>query len=334
MNRRRGFRLLLLVAVLAATTGCGGDRPGTPAIQPVWKKDPGNPVLFRGLAGSWDAFEVATPCVLEAGDGAFVMWYTGRGAARSRIGLATSSDGVTWVKYAGSPVLGPGPTGTWDALDVADPCVLHDGAGYRMYYAGQGVGSGGIGLATSTDGFHWSRSESNPVLTPNPAGTSWDDKDVYTPWVLNDRAGYKMWYGATDAIFRAIGHATSVDGISWTKLFRPVLDPMPLEAITFAPCVVETHALYQIWYGARHETPPGGVFPAVIDHAQSLDGIDWTSNRTVLSPGDSGAWDAVGLKSACVLQVAGRLDMWYEGRAYSAGDSTQGFSSIGLATYP
>jgi predicted GH43/DUF377 family glycosyl hydrolase len=333
MGSGRNLFFRVLAGILAFAPGCGDGGTGTLPPRLEWRKHAANPVLSRGPAGSWDAFEVATPRVLVLGLNSYAMWYTGRDGRRSQIGIATSTDGVTWTKYAGNPILGPGTTGTWEGLDVEDPCVLYDGGVYMMYYTGWGPASNGIGLAFSDDGFNWVRSPANPVLTPSPAGTSWDDKDVYTPWVRVEGRDYEMWYGATDTIYRAIGHATSLDGITWTKLLRPVLDPQPLEAVTYAPCVLKTSSQYQMWYGAAHENVVGGVTPGVIDHALSLDGVEWTSNQTVLSPGGIRAWDGGALRSACVVNDAGRLEMWYEARGISASDSTQGSSSIGLATY-
>ena len=67
----------------------------------------GNPVLVAGADGSWDDDGVWGPAVLKEGS-SYKLWYTGDdGANPSRIGLATSTDGMTWTKAAANPVLLP-----------------------------------------------------------------------------------------------------------------------------------------------------------------------------------------------------------------------------------
>jgi hypothetical protein len=68
----------------------------------------------------------------------YMMFYEAVGeAGLHTIGLALSSDGVQWRRVGDTPVLGPGPEGTWDCGGVGAPCVvpLPDGR-YRMYYVG------------------------------------------------------------------------------------------------------------------------------------------------------------------------------------------------------
>lgn len=319
-------------AVLLAILGCGADKTVAPPSDSGWTKDPGNPVLSRGPAGSWDGTEVGTPCVLDRG-GSFTMWYTGCDSSTSQIGLATSADGRTWTRHAGNPVFGPGPPGSWDGLGVEDPCVIPDGTTFRMYYTGRGAAPRSIGLATSGDGVHWTRSDANPVLVPTPVHPAWDDEEVFTPWIRRDGASFKMWFGATGTSSLATGYATSDDGVFWTKLLVPVLDAQVLESPNYAPCVLGGGDNFRIWYVARHEYI-GGFRPGAIDYAQSRDGIEWTSHRTVLLPGGAGAWDDGALRAVCVLEVGSGLRMWYEGHgAPAAGGSTSGFGAIGLATH-
>jgi len=77
----------------------------------TWVKDAANPVLSPTSA-AWDGVAVHTPCVLynPSWPQPWKMWYSGREhmLGAYRIGYATSSDSVTWAKYAGNPVLGTG----------------------------------------------------------------------------------------------------------------------------------------------------------------------------------------------------------------------------------
>jgi hypothetical protein len=70
----------------------------TSADGRTWTRSAANPVLAPGASGAWDAFEVRYPSVHFDGT-TYRMWYWGRNALSdgAEIGLATSSDGVTWT---------------------------------------------------------------------------------------------------------------------------------------------------------------------------------------------------------------------------------------------
>jgi len=79
------------------------------------------PVLTRGSPGSWDDSRVDNPWVIwDPWWRKFRMWYTGRKAPEDhygRVGYASSSDGITWTKYAKNPIfLDPDNKGypNWD----------------------------------------------------------------------------------------------------------------------------------------------------------------------------------------------------------------------------
>ncbi|MBC8234231.1 IPT/TIG domain-containing protein, partial [bacterium] len=116
----------------------------------VWEKHPDNPVLDLGPPGAWDDKQAGAPAVLFNGT-EYHMWYTGnnRLSEISRIGYATSADGIVWVKHPGNPVLDLGAGGTWDDYRVVEPTVLFDGTEYHMWYSGHDGSNMRIGYATS-----------------------------------------------------------------------------------------------------------------------------------------------------------------------------------------
>jgi hypothetical protein len=128
--------------------------------QTNWTKDPNNPVLTRGTNGEWDHGLVAVPYILFDGT-TYHMWYAGYdGTTNTRIGYATSSDGINWTKYDdpattaspyanSDPVLSQGPPGSWDDEVVYQPSVLFDGSTYHMWFSGHnGPTNRQIGYAT------------------------------------------------------------------------------------------------------------------------------------------------------------------------------------------
>ncbi len=109
------------------------------------------PVLDLGPLGSWDADQVWSPSVLEGSP--WQMWYTGSSGTMTRIGLATSPDGIAWAKSPGNPVFTEGPLGSWDEAGVQRQTVLWDptappgGPVLLMYYTGVDGTNARIGLA-------------------------------------------------------------------------------------------------------------------------------------------------------------------------------------------
>jgi MYXO-CTERM domain-containing protein len=139
-----------------------------------WTKYSGNPVLTPGASGAWDADSVCEPNVVHVGS-TYYMYYS-RCTGAGGIGLATSSDGVTWTKYSGNPVIATG-TG-WENQQVDWAGVYHDGQRFHLWYLGRAAGDTGgfsLGYAYSTDGKTFTKTAANPVLAPpNPFIVSTD----------------------------------------------------------------------------------------------------------------------------------------------------------------
>lgn len=178
-----------------------------------WTKHVNNPVL-SSTPGTFENEGVFLPVVIY--DGAnFHMWYAGasqRGAVAA-IGYATSSNGATWTKHAGNPVLQAGPAGSWDDQAVLPSAMLFDGNSYRMWYSGIRQDTARTGYATSSDGINWVKFAGNPVMDVGPPGT-WDSDWLWTPDVHFDGSMYHMWYESSRP---GICYASSSDGIRWIK---------------------------------------------------------------------------------------------------------------------
>ncbi len=139
-----------------------------------------SPVLSWGNGGDWDADYVGVGSVISQ-TGEYHMYYWGRSAGGlTASGLATSTNGIDWHKYAGNPVLTTGSGGTWDEIFASWTAVSPDGK--KLWYRGRGnslFNVNQIGYATSVDdGITWNKNGSNPVLTPGTAG-NWGEPVVY-----------------------------------------------------------------------------------------------------------------------------------------------------------
>ncbi|MBE2236364.1 MAG: hypothetical protein IAE81_01150 [Caldilineaceae bacterium] len=240
----------------------------------TWQKYNGNPVLRDGGFGYWDYERINAPSVLyDKEAGIWKMWYAGYAAYTGGfgIGYATSQDGVNWVKYNDPTIDNPGKvfessgySETFDGYSVLSPEVLKFNGKYHMWYAGNGglISSNQIGYAVSDDGITWKRykseEEPEPVLPIGEPG-AWDEGETVSPTIIRKDAILHMWYQGSNAdkSITGIGHATSTDGITWTKdPANPLLLGSPLgewdAERVFYPTVAENAKgeLY-MWYHAR-----------------------------------------------------------------------------------
>jgi len=180
----------------------------------TWTKYSENPVMLAGTTGAWDEY-LWEARVIHDGD-TYKMWYQGATAynANFKTGYATSSDGITWTKYSGNPVLS-GDSGTWDETYVGARNIIKVGNTYKLFYEGDSSSNNfAVGLATSSDGVNWTKSSSNPVLQGESG--KWDNANIIPNVILVDDT-YYMFYSINHGPPSEFGLATSTDGISWTK---------------------------------------------------------------------------------------------------------------------
>ncbi len=119
----------------------------------------------------------------------------------------TATDQGTVVQFTGSG---------FDATRVFSPAVAEVNGQYIMLFGGQGSGNTQIGLATSSDGAHWSISPSSPVIGNNP---SWASSSEVPVSLTYDNGTYELFFNGNGTNF---GEATSSDGINWTVASTPI----------------------------------------------------------------------------------------------------------------
>lgn len=185
----------LIVAALVAFTGSGcNDAAGPDAVAPA-----SGDTMAQGLreAADWALLpftkvDSVNP-VLNPGDGVFV-------------------DPIRKTKIA------------WEEKDVFNPAIVVRGDTIYMLYRAQDkvglpAGTSRIGLAESTDGYHFTRHPS-PVLYPdNDAQKKYEwEGGCEDPRAVEDEKGvYYMTYTAFDGKQARLLVASSTDLLHWTK---------------------------------------------------------------------------------------------------------------------
>jgi predicted GH43/DUF377 family glycosyl hydrolase len=216
------------------------------------------PVIVLGPepATGWED-DMNRPAVVKRLDG-YHMWYTGQAKGQSKIGYATSPDGVKWNRRSPQPVLVSKQA--WEKVAVMCPHVVWDPAGevFRMWYsAGEQYEPNAIGYATSPDGLVWAKHEKNPVFTAE-AASEWEKHKVTACQVVPMGGWHYMFYiGFRDEHRAQIGLARSRDGITgWQRLpANPILRPdegkWDHDAV-YKPFAILDGGRWLLWYNGRH----------------------------------------------------------------------------------
>jgi N-acetylneuraminic acid mutarotase/predicted GH43/DUF377 family glycosyl hydrolase len=194
-----------------------------------------------------------------------------------------------WKRYTNNPVM-TGIPGQWDEKYIVPVSVLFYDNIYHMYYSGQTDETYGFGYATSPDGITWTRDANNPIMVSGIEG-EWDEGEIVDCHVVRLDTIFHMWYtGRTknNYLYR-IGHATSSDGIDWTKdpdnPIEEFIEGYPSNTYTFESPVVYDGDLFHlyyatgIWHGSKMK----------VNHAMSEDGFSWSldPNNPILQAGDN-----------------------------------------------
>ena len=210
------------------------------------------------------------------------MWYTGLGEdnAVQGIGMATSTDGVTWERIRGCrgrerSLRETGEDGRFDEHKIITSTVLKDLVTEELPCAGVGgrrallpdvsrastpttTTATASGTRCLPDGVAWTKVDgadpSGAVFGLGPKG-SFESKGVGVPNVIKDGALFQMWHEAFDGKRYSIGHATSLTGLTWTRADSngPALigadDPGTYDDdYVWTGTVVKEGDRYRMWY--------------------------------------------------------------------------------------
>ncbi len=308
--------------------------------QMTWVRDTANPVV-QGATAPSTIQHIADPSVIYDG-GKFRMWFgsVGLNPSYASVSYAESFDGTNWT----SPVIVFSPnlnSGAWDNMKTEIPTVIKDTTEidtlkrYKMWYGGADSlkpDSTIMGYAYSSNGINWTRVPAG--LSPHGedglvmiAGFTIGDAGVISdPTAIKTGNTFHIWYNSFGALNDVlISHATSLDGINWTKDgSNPVLIPtVPWEdfgpsgitADLVQPTVMlhPTNGDYLLCYGSFDST----IFERYdgFGYALSSDGTNWTKdiNNPFFLPDTSKTGEEIGIHANSIVYVGNTYHMFYGG---------------------
>ncbi len=208
-----------------------------------------------------------------------------------------------------------------------DPHVLYDGNQFVMYASASKNFDGNVKIyrLISEDGLSWELSPANAVLEKSMSG--WDSHSVETPAVIQYGGQYHMFYTGYSGSFEEtqyykIGHATSVDGISWKKDSSFLLEPTdPLGApnldfnqfVVGEPGPVVFDGKIYLYFTALGANSSVSTTWQVIG-LTTYDGSTWSAPQPVLEP-DLNLYPRLsffGYSTPNAIALDGKVHLYYD----------------------
>jgi len=156
-----------------------------------------NPVIAP--SASWETLGIGATDIIQMG-AVYYLYYHGIDAnSNTAIGLATSPDGLLWVKSNTNPILQASES--WELSGgIYFPSVIDDNGLLKMLYASRTPDNEGFGIATSFDGITWTKESTSPFFSVQSSQSAWARSIGYACWCKFGNE-YNIYYSG---IFRNI----------------------------------------------------------------------------------------------------------------------------------
>ncbi|MFA6291177.1 MAG: hypothetical protein WC637_05310 [Victivallales bacterium] len=232
-----------------------------------------------------------------------------------------------WVRDSDAPCISLGQAGAFDDAHIFAPCVAYENGIYSLWYCGsRGFVDDRVfrlGLATSTDGIHFTKHPSSPVLSFGEGNRS-----ILTPTLLRNPEGsvcrelgkLRLWFSSCDFPSgnprHTLHEASSSDGLTWSEPSGSQLENI------YAPTVILDGKVYRMWYTDVERDP------WCFRYAESSDGARWNVDPEPVIVLDQ-RWELGRLFYPTVIKDGSQFLMWYGGYSNSPGEEQK--TSIGFA---
>ncbi|MBR1705714.1 MAG: family 43 glycosylhydrolase [Bacteroidales bacterium] len=301
----------------------------------LFKKWGADPLMDADKSHAWMSNSIANPCLLspsESPDGNWWLFTRGGDGTRGSLGIFTQGAKFfnplgPWTYYAGNPVVPYGYHGVEDGRLAIDPCpvVGKDGTLYLFYKGTSVSGANTVLLATSKDGFTYTKVDKPWKEDCGVADVvRWDD----TYYLFVSRRVYRF----TDPL--------SGDNAEMFETLSKGDGPSHCDRYSInGQKVMRMDGRWFIFYQA---SACNADFPDRIHVAVSDDLVNWTkvaNEQPLFTRGARGTWDQGAIWAPDTFEYNGTLYMYYEGWGRTGTVEnrdksyfTPAHSAIGLAT--
>jgi hypothetical protein len=294
---------------------------GSVLLQPtldVTIQNGGKAVLSPGTGTAWDT--ILHDIYVVSHNGTYYMYYTAmRSSSLSdprHIGLATSTDGINWTKYAGNPVISS-RVESYDHTNVMRPVVMVVNGTFHMFYGGNHGNTGGgtqdvdVCYAYSSDGVNWTKYSGNPVIKNSATATDWNGLSLRPADIMRVDDTYHLYLKGVGTTASGnpkprLGLYYSSDLTTWTEE-----DDNPLYAgsatsweqdRTDYMTVELRNGTYRTWTFSGASRKVGWM--------SSPDGLNWTDSGSSLIDPTSGTIYSSGLQFPRAIWDGDHYDLW------------------------
>ena len=245
---------------------------------------------------------------------------------RGRIGYVEvdARDPSRVLRESAEPVLDIGPPGLFDDAGVNPSCVVRVAGKRYLYYIGwQRCATVPYmlfaGLAVADEEGRFEKLQRVPVLDRTSgepflrsATSVLGAGDSFQAWYVSG-LGWEEITGKRYPTY-TIRYAESVDGVHWQSRSEPCLSLTGDEFGFGRPWVLRERDKYCMWYSIRSRSAPYRI-----GYAESRDGVRWLrkDDEAGIERSEEG-WDSEMICYPCVLDVAGKRYMFYNGNQYGA----------------
>jgi predicted GH43/DUF377 family glycosyl hydrolase len=272
---------------------------------------------------------VGDPSVIHEGS-SYRMYYTGfdpyRDPQGPEICEAISSDGIHWTNLNAKDsvqgrVLFTNSNGWSNAHETC--FLLHSNNDYKLYFTRyEDTGSGffgateiSLGLATSSDGLHFTQVADTAILKSSPH--FYDRSALSSPSITKYRDSLFMMYTGfryDTTIVTQLLYTTSKDGVHWKKGLKPAIKsneaPWAENGVAGSEIILGPDNFYYLFMTSVKE-------PHIIGVARSLTPKGpWDINPVPIVKADK-LFSSKGAVAPCVLIEDGKVRLWYHGFADS-----------------
>src|SRR5260370_582399 len=300
----------------------------------MWEKL-GEVFSLRTHGKPWMKSHVMLPSPLLKEHVIRVYFTTREASGMSRISFADldRQDPSRVVHVPDQPILEIGRPGTFDDSGTLTNYVMASGGKVSLYYHGYNrrvvvPWGNAIGLAESEDGGEsFRKAFAGPIIDRTPQ----EPYFAVGAWLLREGDRFKMWYASgTDWLdmgtntlepLYVIKYGESDDGINWERNNITCIRPLTTHEANTRATVIKDKDGYKMWFCYRGSDDfRDGRDAYRIGYAESEDGIAWRRDdaRAGIGLGKPDSWDSLMQAYPAVLEVDGKLMMFYNGNGFGA----------------